>query len=89
MRREDDPVSDAIGALLPYFALRMSPRSVPSLPAPLHYAACLSGRADTISIAQGAELLTRNGSDACTTGVVPLELGNCRHGKYLAAFLAG
>src|SRR5262249_5811234 len=34
MRREDDPVSDAIGALLPYFALRMSPRSVPSLLAP-------------------------------------------------------
>jgi hypothetical protein len=31
---------------------------------------------------QGAELLARYGSDARTTGVVPLELGNCGHRKY-------
>jgi len=60
----------------------MSPRSVPSLPAPFTTLRA-SLDADTISIAQGAELLARNGSDARTTGVVPLELGNCRHGKYL------
>ena len=27
-------------------------------------------------------MLARDGSDARTTGVVPLELGNCRHGKF-------
>jgi hypothetical protein len=34
-----------------------------------------SRRADTISTVQGAELLARYDSDARTTGVVPLELG--------------
>jgi hypothetical protein len=57
------------------------------LPAPLarpehRPSVYLSRRANTISIAQGAELLARYGSDARTTGVVPLELGNCRHRKY-------
>jgi hypothetical protein len=43
---------------------------------PLNYAACLSRRANTILIAQGAELLGRYDSDARTTGVVPLD--NCQ-----------
>src|SRR5262245_21224341 len=48
---------------------------------PLHYPACLSRRAVIILVAHVAELLARDGSDARTTGVVPLKLGYCRHGS--------
>src|SRR5215831_5712663 len=45
MRREDDPVFDAIGALpgkrSPYYPLRMSPRSAPSLPHPRYFGAAV------------------------------------------------
>jgi hypothetical protein len=50
-------------------------RSVAAPARSLHYAECLSRRSDTISIAQRAELLARDGSDVRTTGVVPLERG--------------
>jgi hypothetical protein len=51
-------------------------RSVAARARPLHHAACISRRANTILIAQGAELLGRYDSDARTTGVVPLD--NCQ-----------
>jgi hypothetical protein len=43
-------------------------RSVAARARPLHHAACISRRANTILIAQGAELLGRYDSDARTTG---------------------
>jgi hypothetical protein len=51
-------------------------RSVAARARPLHHAACISRRANTILIAQGAELLGRYDSDARTTGVVPRD--NCQ-----------
>ena len=87
MKREDDPVFDAIGALpgveepvLRFTSVAAFPCDAARAP-PLHYATCLSRRADIILIAHGAELLARDVSDARTTGVVPLKLGKCRHGS--------
>jgi hypothetical protein len=50
---------------------------------------CAFSDAPIISIAQGAELLARYGCDVRTAGVVPLELGNCLHRKYLRGVKPG
>src|SRR5262249_45051887 len=58
-----------------------SPRvEEPVLRSPLRMSLCAN---NAISSPQGAELLARYSSDARTTVSVPLELGNCRHRKYL------